>query len=50
MRKSGICPKCSNSQLLHVGTVADAVHVAGTLRPMRLAVVLTGHGLFGEKI
>jgi predicted nucleic-acid-binding Zn-ribbon protein len=50
MRKSGICPKCSNNQLLHVGAVPDTGHY-NEIRTMQLAVVLTGYGLLGgEKL
>src|ERR1700733_7653394 len=51
MRKSGICLKCSNNQLLHVGAVADTGEYETEIRTMQLAVILTGHGLFGwEKL
>jgi len=47
MRKSGICPKCSNNQLLHVGAVADVTY--GLIATMRLAVIHAGEGFYGEK-
>ena len=49
MRKSGICPKCSSNQLLHVGAVADTGEYADQIRPMQLAVLFTGHGFFGDE-
>ena len=49
MRKSGICPKCSNNQLMHVGAVPDIGHY-NEIRPMRLAMAFTGVGWFGKKV
>jgi predicted nucleic-acid-binding Zn-ribbon protein len=49
MRKTGICLKCSHNQLLYVGAVADTGEFASEIRPMRLAVILTGRGLFGAE-
>jgi predicted nucleic-acid-binding Zn-ribbon protein len=42
MRKSGICSKCSNNQLLHVGAVADTGRSETDVRPMMLAVSIVG--------
>lgn len=47
MRKTGICTKCSHNQLLHVSAIADTGEFASEIRAMRLAVVLTGYGMFG---
>jgi predicted nucleic-acid-binding Zn-ribbon protein len=47
MRKSGICPKCSNNQLLHVGAVADTGRSETEVRPMMLAAIFIGTGLLG---
>lgn len=44
MRKSGICPKCSNNLLLHVGAVADTGRSETEVRPMMLAVTIMGFG------
>ena len=49
MRKSGICPKCSHNQLLHVGAVADTGEFASDIRPMYLAMLFTGTGFFGDE-
>ena len=51
MRKTGICPKCSNNRLLHVGAVADTGEFPSDIRSMQLAVMVSGHGMFGgEKL
>ena len=47
MRDTGICPKCRNNQLVHVGSVADVGH-AGGIAEMYLAVVHVGDGFFNE--
>ena len=49
MRKTGICPKCSGNQLLHVGAVADTGEFDTVMRPMYLAMLFTGHGFFGDE-
>jgi predicted nucleic-acid-binding Zn-ribbon protein len=49
MRKSGICPKCSNNQLLHVGAVADTGEYDSVMRPLYLAMMFTGTGFFGDE-
>ena len=48
MRKSGVCPKCSGNQLLHVGAVADTGESDEIVRPMYLAMLFTGTGFFGD--
>lgn len=47
MRDTGICPKCRNNQLVHVGRVADVGH-AGGIAEMHLAIVYVGEGFFSE--
>jgi predicted nucleic-acid-binding Zn-ribbon protein len=49
MRKSGICPKCSSNQMLHVGAVADTGESHVIVRPMNLAMLFTGTGFFGDE-
>jgi len=44
MRKSEICLKCSNNQLLHVGAVADTGRSDKEMRPMLLALMIMGYG------
>lgn len=48
MRKSGICPKCTSNQVLHVGAVADTAGKYGGIHShMYLAIMVTGQGLLG---
>jgi predicted nucleic-acid-binding Zn-ribbon protein len=47
MRKTGICPKCTHNQLVHIGGVADTGDSAFEIRAMHLAIVSTGTSLFG---
>lgn len=49
MRKTGICTKCSNNQLLHVGAVADTGEYSSEIREMHLAILFTGIGFFGDE-
>jgi predicted nucleic-acid-binding Zn-ribbon protein len=49
MRKTGICPKCTHNQLLHIGMVADKGEFESEVRPLSLAAVFTGHGFFGDE-
>ena len=49
MRKTGICTKCSNNQLLHVGAVADTGEFSSEIREMNLAILFTGVGFFGDE-
>ena len=49
MRKTGICPKCTHNQLLHVGAVADTGEYEEQVRPMYLAMLFTGIGFFGDE-
>lgn len=47
MRKTGICPKCTHNELVHVGAVADTGEYPSEIRDMYLAVVYMGDGFFG---
>jgi predicted nucleic-acid-binding Zn-ribbon protein len=49
MRKTGVCPKCTSNQLLHVGAVADTGQHDEVMRPMYLAMLFTGQGFFGDE-
>lgn len=49
MRKTGICPKCTHNQLLHVGAVADTGEFESEIRPMYLAMLFSGTGFFGDE-
>jgi hypothetical protein len=49
MRKTGICPKCTHNQLLHVGAVADTGEFDTEIRAMHLAVLFAGEGFFGDE-
>ncbi|MBS1123250.1 MAG: hypothetical protein H6Q90_5478 [Deltaproteobacteria bacterium] len=49
MRKTGICPKCTHNQLLHVGAIPDTGEVSSQIRELHLAIRFTGHGFFGDE-
>ena len=49
MRKTGLCTKCQNNQLLHVGAVADTGEWDTEIRPMELAILFQGTGFFGDE-
>lgn len=49
MRKTGICPKCTHNQLLHIGAVADTGEFDTNIRAMHLAIAFTGIGFFGDE-